>query len=411
MLKIVGKIGTAIVVWSLFFSVAVADYAEAEQTVKTVVVARHSIRAPFGGEELNELTPHKWPESSVPAGWLTPRGALAETLMGQYFRTMLTEEGLFAENYAPKDGEVRFYANSFQRTVATARYFAAGMLPLSDVHIEYHYGINETDPVFLPSVAITDEIKKEKIAREIKKFGGIKNWGERYTASAQVLAGALDFSESAFAAEKHLTNFPADDITLEVGKGTRWGGSLWRAHRAGDAMVMHYYESGGKDTASFGHKLTQSEWHQIADVQYMGIRLYYELPTLSREVARPLLTEVSKELAAAPRKFTFLCGHDTNIATVLTALGVETYRLPHSLESVTPVGAMIVLKKIIGDDGLEYADISLVYQSTEQLTKLQTLDRANPPVTYRLHFQGMSRGENGWYRYADVVRRIADAAS
>nr|MBO6295811.1 histidine-type phosphatase [Schwartzia sp. (in: firmicutes)] len=408
-MKIVGKIGTAIVVWSLFFSVAVADYAEAEQTVKTVVVARHSIRAPLGGEELNELTPHKWPESSVPAGWLTPRGALAETLMGQYFRTMLTEEGLFAENYAPKDGEVRFYANSFQRTVATARYFAAGMLPLSDVHVEYHYGVNEADPVFLPSVAITDEAKKQKIAREIKKFGGIKHWGERYTASAKVVAGVLDFSKSAFAAEKKLTNFPVDDITLETEKGLRWRGTMRRAALAADAMVMDYYESGGNDTASFGHKLTRHEWHQIADLQNMGICLYYELPTLSREVARPLLTEVSRELAVAPRKFTFLCGHDSNIATVLTALGVEPYRLQQSLESVTPIGAMIVLKKIIGDDGLEYADISLVYQSTEQLIKLQTLDRTNPPITCRLHFQGLSRGENGLYRYADIVKRIADA--
>lgn len=99
-----------------------------------------------------------------------------------------------------------------------------------------------------------------------------------------------------------------------------------------------------------------------------------------------------------------------NIASVLTALGVERYHLPQSLESTTPIGSMIVLKKIIGDDGMEYADIRLVYQSTEQLTKLQTLSQANPPVSYPLHFQGLSRGENGLYRYADIVKCIADAA-
>ena len=54
-----------------------------------------------------------------------------------------------------------------------------------------------------------------------------------------------------------------------------------------------------------------------------------------------------------------------NIASVLTALGVERYHLPQSLESTTPIGSMIVLKKIIGDDGMEYADIRLVYQSTD----------------------------------------------
>ncbi len=404
------KRAAIVAVWSLFLSIAVADCAEAMQTVKTVVVARHSIRAPLGGEELNELTPHTWPESSVPTGWLTPHGALAETLMGQYFRAMLTEEGLFAENYVPQDGELRFYANSFQRTVATARYFAAGMLPLSDVHIEYHCGINERDPIFLPPAAIMDETKKQNIAREINNFGGIKNRGKRYAESVQVAAKALDFSESAFATEKKWSNFQADDITLDVDNGFHWGGTLLNAIRASDAMMMHYYESGGSDTASFGHKLTPREWRQISDLQYFGISLYYELPSLSWEMARPLLAEVSKELAAVPRKFTFLCGHDTNLATVLTALGVERYHVPQSLESLVPVGSMVVLKKIIGDDGLEYADIRLVYQSTEQLTKLQTLSQANPPVSYQLQFQGLSRGENGLYRYADIVKRIADAA-
>lgn len=50
-----------------------------------------------------------------------------------------------------------------------------------------------------------------------------------------------------------------------------------------------------------------------------------------------------------------------------------------------------------------------MYQSTEQLTKLQTLNQTNPPIIYELHFQDLSRGENGLYRYADVVDRIADA--
>lgn len=96
------KIGAIVAACGLLFSVAVANHAEAKQTVKTVVVARHSIRAPLGGEELDELTPHTWMKSSVPTGWPTPHGALAETIMGQYFRAMLTEEGLFAENYVSK---------------------------------------------------------------------------------------------------------------------------------------------------------------------------------------------------------------------------------------------------------------------------------------------------------------------
>ena len=45
--------------------------------------------------------------------------------MGQYFRLWLENEGLFPENYIPRDGAVRFYANGLQRTQATAHYFSS----------------------------------------------------------------------------------------------------------------------------------------------------------------------------------------------------------------------------------------------------------------------------------------------
>lgn len=61
------KRAAIVAVWGLFLSVIVSGCAEAMQTVKTVVIARHSIRAPLSGKELNELTPHAWPKNSVPA--------------------------------------------------------------------------------------------------------------------------------------------------------------------------------------------------------------------------------------------------------------------------------------------------------------------------------------------------------
>ena len=398
------------VIWAMIFFFSAATYTEAAQTEKIVVVARHNIRGALGGKELDELTPHKWLVGRTKPGYLSPRGALAESLLGQYFRTALVDEGLFKENYIPQKDEVRFYANSFQRTVATARYFAAGMLPMADVQIEHHYGINESDPVFVPGKIKLEGVTKQKADDEAAKIGGGKKWGERFAEGANVTAKALDFPVSDFAREKKVTTFSPYDLTLTLDDGIHYHGMMQNAKRASDAMMMQYYETGGSDEASFGHKLTRQEWHKIADLQYMGISLYYELPTLSREMARPLLNVVSQELNTAPRKFTFLCGHDTNIATVLVALGVEDYDLPRSLESKTPLGSLIVIKKIIGDNGQAYADISLVYQSTEQMLNLQTLDKDNPPVTYKLNFKGLHRGDNGLFTYDDVVKHINAAA-
>lgn len=56
-------------------------------------------------------------------------------------------------------------------------------------------------------------------------------------------------------------------------------------------------------------------------------------------VAHPLLRLMSEELSLDNRKFTFLCGHDSNIASVLAALDVENYSLPNSIEKKTPIGS------------------------------------------------------------------------
>ena len=88
---------------------------------QAVVMSRHNIRSPLSGKGsvLERVTPRQWFEWSSNPSELSLRGGATETLMGQYFRKWLEEEGLFPENYHPEEDEVRFYANSKQRTIAT----------------------------------------------------------------------------------------------------------------------------------------------------------------------------------------------------------------------------------------------------------------------------------------------------
>ncbi len=403
------KISAAIVAAvSVFSFVATVD---AQETVKTVILARHNLRAPLGDKELNELTPHKWYQWTVKAGYLSPKGALAETIMGRYFHDELLEEGLFPnENYVPKAGEVRFYANSFERTIATARYFAAGFCPMADIAIEHHAGINESDPVFA-DVKINPTAKAQReIDREVASFDGGKKIGERFSREAEVAAKVLDFKDSEFARKNKVKTFATDDTTVANKGLLSVRGMIHKAKRASDAMMLQYYETGGSKAASFGHKMSAKDWEDIAALQYIGVNLHFETPAVSREYARPLLREMKGELTAAERKFAFLCGHDTNIATVLSALQVEDYRLPNSIETKTPLGVMLVIKKIKGDDGKDYADVNLVYQSTQQLTKLELLNKENPPMVFSPNFKGIKRNDQGLYNYDEVIKLIDDAA-
>ena len=130
---------------------------------KVVVLSRHNIRSPLtdGGSLLGDITPHTWFSWTSASSELSLRGAQLETLMGQYFRQWLESEGLIPENWRPEGDAVRFYANAKQRTQATARYFSAGMFPVSVVPIEMNAPYDTMDEVFTPKLRfISDAIRR-----------------------------------------------------------------------------------------------------------------------------------------------------------------------------------------------------------------------------------------------------------
>ena len=126
---------------------APAEDAANYQLKQVVILGRHNIRSPLSekGSILDEITPHDRFRWTSNPGELSLRGAMLETTMGQYFRLWLENEGLFPENYIPRDGAVRFYANGLQRTQATAHYFSAGLLPVAVVPVERHVEYNSMD--------------------------------------------------------------------------------------------------------------------------------------------------------------------------------------------------------------------------------------------------------------------------
>ena len=72
-----------------------------------------------------------------------------------------------------------------------------------------------------------------------------------------------------------------------------------------------------------------------------------------------MLEELLSEMDAQGRKFTFLCGHDSTVASVLAALGAEDYVLPGAIEPSVPIGVKLVF------EGLLKEKINLYYQLTD----------------------------------------------
>ena len=383
---------------------------------EVVILSRHNIRSPLStnGSALSKMTPHEWTEWSSAASELTLRGGVLETEMGQFFRKWTVEEGLFKENYVPTVDEVNLYANSMQRCIATAQYFSSGFMPVAGLHVNHRYVPSKMDPVFFPRLTKSSEAFRTEAMKQINAMGGkdgLVGINKGLKDSYDIISKVLDMKQSEYYKKGEVKDFVDNDtrITLNLNQEPGMKGSLKNANSASDAFILQYYEEPDALKAAFGHKLSLEDWTKIARIKDVYGDVLFTAPIVAVNVAHPLLQYMYDELNADTRKFTFLCGHDSNIASVDAALGVEDYSLPNSIEKKTPIGSKLVFEKWVDAAGKAYVAINLVYQSTGQLKQMSLLDLRHTPQIYALKLKGLTQNTDGLYTFEDVNNRFLQA--
>lgn len=374
---------------------------------QVVILSRHNIRSPLSGSgsALGTITPHEWFAWSSDPSELSLRGGVLETEMGQYFRKWLEAEGLFPENYHPEDGAVRIYANAKQRTIATAQYFVSGLLPTANTEIETHAEYDTMDPVFTPQLTfVSPGYNADAEAQIFELYGDtIKGLSDNYA----LIADVIDMKQSEAYRNGTQAAFTTDDskLSLELFKEPSVKGSLKTACSVADALVLQYFEQPDDGKAAFGHTLTFEQWKQISEVKDVYGDVLFTAPLIAANVAHPLLQEIESELLTSGREFTFLCGHDSNVGSVLAALGAEPYELLGAIEK-TPIGCKLVFCRWVGPDGSRYCTVDLVYETTEQLKSATLLDLESHPAIVPLRFSGITPNADGLYAERDFMNLL-----
>ena len=383
---------------------------------EVVILSRHNIRSPLStnGSTLSKMTPHEWTNWSSAASELTLRGGVLETEMGQFFRKWTIETGLFKDNYVPTIDEVNLYANSMQRCIATAQYFSSGFMPVANLRVSHRYVPSKMDPIFFPRLTKSTEAFRTEAMKQINAMGGkegLVGINKGLKDSYDLITKVLDMKQSEYYKKGEIKDFVNNDtqITLELNQEPGMKGSLKNANSASDAFILQYYEEPDALKAAFGHKLSLEDWTKIAKVKDVYGDVLFTALIVAVNVAHPLLQYMYDELNAKDRKFTFLCGHDSNIASVDAALGVEEYSLPNSIEKKTPIGSKLVLEKWVDAAGKAYIAVNLVYQSTDQLKQMSLLDLQHAPQVFSLKLKGLSQNTDGLYTFEDVNARFLQA--
>ncbi len=386
------------------------DFRARYELKEVVVMSRHNIRSPLssGGAAYQRVTPHTWFQWSSAGSQLSLRGGVLETEMGQFFRKWVVSEGLLPDNYRPTGDEVLFYANSRQRTFATAKYFSAGFLPYANVEITHKYDEDKMDPVFTPQFTKMNDTYRQQVLSEIQAMhGGPQVWMAAQQPTLTLMEEVLDMAHSP-AAQNDTTHFWYDDVQFKIEKGDepKMSGGYTLANSVADALVLQCYEA--ESFAPFGHALTMEQWRDICAVKEVYDGLLFTTHAAAVNLAYPLVSRIREELNNGDRKFMFLCGHDSNLASISAALRFNLPETENALERHTPIGSKLVFEK--WNNGTEdYVAVNLVYQSVEQLQNRTLLSTDMPPMVLPITIEGLTANADGLYRLADLDEHIANA--
>lgn len=383
------------------------DKYELEQLV---VLSRHNIRTPLVGKGsvLARVTDptYQWFQWQDPASHLTAKGERLEAKMGAFFREWLSKKDIL-DKYSANHASYRFYANAKQRCQLTARTFADAVFPGASPEVEMHVEFDKMDPVFNPQITKLPNGFAEKAQQEIADRMGDLNAG--IAAQYAVIQNVIGITRApAYPDTTSFSQFPSS-VGFKPNAEPFMNGGLKMACTVSDALVLQYYEEPDDKKAAFGHTLTSNDWIDVALVKEWYGDALFTAPSVAVNVAHPLLQTMLAELQESGRVFSFLCGHDSNIGSVLAALETEDYDLPETVEKKTPIGSKVVIEKFKGKDGQEYADLWLVYASTNQIRGERSMNYEQPPVAVRLRLTGLSENADRLYRLSDVEQRFEKA--
>lgn len=369
----------------------------ADTLEKVVVVTRHGVRAAMSSpERLETATARPWPRFSVPAGHLTANGAALSTLFGGYYRDLYVKQGLLSDGDC---GQVYYWANVTQRTIATAKALGQGLSPgcAVDVHT---VGEGKIDPLFEPVAAgvVKPDIAKARAAVAGRVGGDLAAWSAGHRDAIENLDELLMQCEAApcpAAAGKRRIFDAKPGFSVEADATVGIDGPEAFASGVTESLLMAWAD--GQDFASLGWKgLDEASLLRVFPLHQAEFDLRLRTPEVARIGASQLATRVSATLSDGPdavgdakAKIVVIVGHDGTLAMLGGLLGLDWVAPGYQPGQIAPGGAL-VFERWKRDDGVRVIRARYTVQTLSQLREKAPLTLAAPPAASLIFVPGCS---------------------
>ncbi|WP_164118821.1 bifunctional glucose-1-phosphatase/inositol phosphatase [Stenotrophomonas maltophilia] len=367
---------------------AAPDPMQGDQLEQVVLLSRHNLRAPVvASGALAKATPERWPGWDVASGELTTKGGVLEVYMGRYIGQWLRQAQLLPPSDCPQPGDFHAHANSLQRTQATAQFFVAGAFPGCHVAVEQRMPLGTMDPLFNPVIHRDDAAFRARAVSAMQQALAASD----LAPALSVVEAISRYPQSAACKGRSDCHLMLADTTFnaEPGKEPRASGSLALASGLVDALLMEHYQGSSTSREGWGRLNTEGQWQALAQIRSRYQDILFGTPEVARDVAGPLLARVDALLEdPVSPKVSLLVGHDSNIGSVLAALGISDYSLPGQYEK-TPIGGLLQFERWRDrHSGEERIRLAYVYPTTAQLRDALPLTNTQPPGRVALRVPG-----------------------
>ena len=359
------------------FALATTTHATTNlQLERVILLYRHGIRAPLPGEiQLDEVTGKPWPKWTQPPSELTQHGAAGARMMGQYDRQRLAAAGLFSLHGCPAPTQLWFWANTDQRTIASAQALAEGFAPGCHIPIG-HLPQGSEDPLFHPIEA-----------------GAVEWTAQQATSSIEASTGGPDAlmasHRDALATMAHVMGCGSQHDPAWCATGD-WHGSLGVSpdHRhmvltgpidktsgTAEVILMAYAEGRPMRDVGWG-RLTPSQLEQLSQLHALLFDIYAQPEYMAKRVSSVMRQKILHLLEdkQAPR-LSVLVGSDNNIIALASVLGLH-FKMPGYAKDDPPIGGALGIE--LWRNPANGQHVVRVFYQAQSLTQLRSLSADGP---------------------------------
>jgi 4-phytase/acid phosphatase len=322
-------------------------YAQPKPELRYVaIVSRHGVRSPTGtAAQLNQYSAAPWPDWGVAPGELTAHGAKLMRQFGAWYRSYLASQGLLNSAGCGDTGRIYVWADTDQRTRATADALADGMAPGCPATVHALKG-DANDPLFNPLAAGIGHA-----SREIARAAVLGRVGNNPQELAELYRPA--FAELGRILGKPLAVTP---IAVTAGQGDNLvdiTGTLRIASTLTENLLLEYANGMTGGNLGWG-RLNAENLRRILVLHTAYADLARRTPYLARARGSNLLARVLDSLRQAASgkaaslalgkpgdRVLVIAGHDTNLSNISGMLGLSWVLSGHAADDTPPGGALV----------------------------------------------------------------------